>query len=117
MATLKNVGWKDYYDVEGIYGERQGRARYIVEQEFHDSDATCRSVKEGVKWIEDLIDEYKHSFDLAYVRGTVQHIRVPLIINENGDVEEDFMGDIQYLECEEVNWNDDDDDDDDDDDE
>lgn len=34
MENKKIIDWKDYYDVEGTYGERQGRARYIIEKEF-----------------------------------------------------------------------------------
>ena len=110
----KIIGWRDYYDVKGTYGERQGRARYIIEKEFNDSDASCHSIKEGIQWIQNLIDEYKDCFDLAYVKGTVQHIQVPVIENEDGDEEEDWNGDIQYLESDELEWSDDDDDDDDD---
>ena len=110
------VGWKDYYEVNGTYGERQGKARYIIEKEFNDTEASCNSMQEGVKWIKDLIDEYKRSFDLAFVNGYVTHIRVPLVEDEDGDIEEDWCGDIDYLEAESVDWSDDEDDDVDDDD-
>lgn len=107
----KIVGWKDYFDVEGVYGEYQCKKRYIVESEFNDTEASCHSIEEGVTWIEELISEYKRDFDMAFVEGTVQHIRVPLIEDNDGDVEEDWCGNIQYLESKEVNWYDDDDDD------
>lgn len=45
------------------------------------------------------------------MKGTVQHIRVP-VVEDDGDTEEDWNGDIQYLELEELEWSDDDDDDD-----
>lgn len=109
----KIVAWRDYYDVAGTYGERQGRARYIIERDFNDTEASCHSIKEGVKWIEDLINEYQRTFDLAYVHGYVQHIRVPVIEDEDGDISEDWNGDIEYLESETVDYPDDDDDDDD----
>ena len=115
MENKKIIGWKDYYDVEGTYGERQGRARYIIEKEFNDTEASCHSIEEGIQWIQELLDEYKSRFDLAYLKGTVQHIQVPVIENEDGDEEEDWCGDIQYLESDELEWSDDDDDDDDDD--
>lgn len=109
MENKKIIGWKDYYDVEGTYGERQGRARYIIEKEFNDFDASCHSIEEGIQWIQELLYEYKSCFDLSYLRGTVQHIQVPVIENEDGDEEEDWNGDIQYLESDELEWSDDDD--------
>ena len=108
MKNEKIVCWKDYYDVEGIYGERQGRARYIIEEEFNDTEASCHSIEEGIQWIKDLLKEYRNSFDLAYLNGTVQHIRVPVVEDEDGDTEEDWNGDIQYLESDELEWSDDD---------
>lgn len=98
MENGKIIGLKDCYDVEGTYGERQGRSRYIIEKEFNDTEASCHSIKEGIRWIQELLDEYRSSFDLAYLKGTVQHIRVLVVEDEDGDTEED--------------WNDDDDDDD-----
>ena len=115
MENKKIIGWRDYYDVEGIYGERQGR--FIKENEFNDTEASCHSIKEGINWIRDLLDEYKSRFKLTYLKGTVQHIRVPVVESDDGDTEEDWYGDIQYLESDELEWSDDDDDDDDDDDE
>ena len=109
----KVVGWKDYFDVEGVYGEYQSEKCYIVEREFNDTEASCHSIEEGVTWIKELIDEYKRSFDLAYVNGSVTHIKVSLVENDDGEIEEDWNGAIQYLETEDVNWSDDDDDDDD----
>lgn len=44
MENGKIIGWKDYYGVEGTYGERQGRARYIIEKEFNDTEASCHSI-------------------------------------------------------------------------
>lgn len=58
------------------------------------------------------IKEYRDYFDLVSVRGFVQHIRVPVVENDNGDAEEDWNGDIQYLDSSELEWNEDDDDDD-----
>lgn len=115
MEGKKIISWKDYYDVEGTYGERQGNTHYIIEQNFNDTEASCHSIKEGIRWIQELLDEYKNSFDLAYLKGTVQHIRVPVVEDDDGDTEEDWNGDIQYLESDELEWSDDDDDDDDDD--
>ena len=116
MEEKKIVAWRDYYEVAGTYGERQGIARYIIDKEFIDSDCSCHSIKEGVKWIEDLINEYQRTFDLAYVKGYVTHIRVPLVENGDGGIEEDWSGDIEYLEADSIDWSDDDDDDVDDDD-
>lgn len=111
MENKKIIDWKDYYEVEGTYGKRQGKARYIIEKEFNDTEASCYSIKEGIQWIKDLLDEYKSSFDLAYLKGTVQHIRVPVVENDDGDTEEDWEGNIQFLESDELEWSDDDDDD------
>ena len=108
----KIVDWRDYYEVDGTYGERQGKARYNVEREVNDAESSCHSMKEGRKWIEELINEYKRSFDLAFFNGYITHYRVPLVENEDGDIEEDWNGDIDYLESEKVEWSDDDDDDD-----
>lgn len=110
MKNKKIIGWRDYYDVEGNYGERQGRSRHIIEEEFHDSEASCHSIKEGIRWMQELLDEYKSCFDLSFFRGTVQHIRVPVVEDDDGNTEEDWYGDIQYLEFDELEWNDDDDD-------
>ena len=59
MENGKIIGWKDYFDVEGTYGKRQGRARYIIEKEFNDTEASCHSIKEGIQWIQELLDEYR----------------------------------------------------------
>lgn len=114
MENKKIIAWKDYYDVEGNYGERQGRSHNIIEEEFNDSEESCHSIKEGINFIKEILDEYRNSFDLVYLKGTVQHIRVPVVEDENGDSKEDWNGDIQFLESDELEWNDDDDDDDDD---
>ena len=116
MENEKIIDWKDYYDVEGTYGECYGRTRYIIEREFNDTEASCHSIEEGIQWIKELLDEYRSRFDLVYLKGTVQHIRVPVIEDEDGDTEEDWNGHIEYLESDELEWYNDDDDDDDDDD-
>lgn len=115
--SKKIVNWRDYFDVDVVYGERQGKSRYIIENNFNDTEASCHSMHEGVKLIKDLIEEYRRRFDLAYVHGEVQHIRVSVVEDDDGDIEEDWNGVIQYLEAESVDWCDDDDDDVDDDDE
>lgn len=115
MKNRKIIGWKDYYDVGGNFGERQGRSHIIVEEEFHDDEESCHSIKEGIRWIKELLNEYRESFDLVFLKGAVQHIKVPLIEDKNGEPEEDWYGDIQYLDSKEFEWHDNDDDDDDDD--
>ena len=116
MENEKIIDWKDYYDVEGTYGECYERTRYIIEREFNNTEASCHSIEEGIQWIKELLDEYRSRFDLVYLKGTVQHIRVPVIEDEDGDTEEDWNGHIEYLESDELEWYNDDDDDDDDDD-
>lgn len=86
-----------------------------MEEGFNDEAASCHSIKEGIHWMRELLSEYKSCFDLVFFKGTVQHIKVPLVEDDDGDTKEDWNGDLQYLESAELEWSDNNDDDDDDD--
>lgn len=98
--SKKIAGRRDYWTLDIHYGEYQCNRRHLIEKDINGVDGLA-SMLDGVKWFNNFVDENERT--LAFADGEINHMRVALVEDEDGEVKEDWY-DVDEIGGERLYW-------------